>query len=198
MWILLHREQKKRILTSKKTKIMSKLTDSLLSGSSGRVGRVVVTNVSGTEILRHRPKRSSKPPTPKQLLIQSRFVRCSEFIESYKSFAKKHFGQRFGLKSPFNHAITNLLNSHKLDYDTMDMTTEYSEIEFSKGSLLEPFPTGLSSPDPMSLEITWADNSAGDAERGTDKAQILYVVENARKSNFASNVATRSEGTVTL
>lgn len=50
---------------------MSKLTDSLLSGSSGRVGRLVVANVSGVEILKHRPKKRTKPPTPKQSLIQN-------------------------------------------------------------------------------------------------------------------------------
>lgn len=45
---------------------MEKLNDSLLSGSSGRTGRLVVANVDGTEILRcgrvkkqkHRPQNS--------------------------------------------------------------------------------------------------------------------------------------------
>ena len=40
---------------------MGKVTDSLISGSSGRTGRVVVANVNGIEILKIRPKKSSKP-----------------------------------------------------------------------------------------------------------------------------------------
>ena len=65
--------------------IMGKLSDSLLSGSSGRTGRVVVANVAGTEILRVRPRKRTSPPTPKQVLIQKRMKDAYDFILSYKS-----------------------------------------------------------------------------------------------------------------
>ncbi|ODS89920.1 MAG: hypothetical protein ABS44_02875 [Chryseobacterium sp. SCN 40-13] len=177
---------------------MSKLTDSLLSGSSGRVGRLVVANVSGVEILKHRPKKRTKPPTPKQALIQNRMKMCGEFIESYKSFAKLYYGQRFGLRSAYNQAMTNLINSHQLDFNTLEITPQYPEIEFSKGMLLGAVPAGISSPEPLTLQINWADNSGGNPDRETDSVQILYVEENARKSYFAQNAATRADGTLDL
>lgn len=45
---------------------MGKITDSIISGSTGRIGRVVVANVNGQEILRMRPQKTTKPPTAKQ------------------------------------------------------------------------------------------------------------------------------------
>lgn len=43
---------------------MSKLDDSLLSGSRGRTGRLVVANVNGIEILKVRPRKSKKKRFP--------------------------------------------------------------------------------------------------------------------------------------
>lgn len=42
---------------------MGKLYDSLLSGTSGRTGRIVVANVFGNEITRIRPKKRTSKPT---------------------------------------------------------------------------------------------------------------------------------------
>lgn len=95
---------------------MGKLNDSLLSGSSGRTGRLVVANVSGTEILRVRPRKRTGQPSAKQLLIQERMKQCYDFILPYKAFASLYFGYRTGMRSSYNQAITNLLNAFKLDF----------------------------------------------------------------------------------
>ena len=42
---------------------MGKIYDSLLSGSSGRTGRVVIANINGHEISRIRPRKRTKTPT---------------------------------------------------------------------------------------------------------------------------------------
>lgn len=76
---------------------MSKLNDSLLLGSSGRTGRLVVANVNGTEILRVRARKSTKPVSPKQELIWTRMKTYYAFLESYKNYASAFFGVRVGL-----------------------------------------------------------------------------------------------------
>lgn len=52
-------QQLKPSLT-KTHKIMGKVIDSIISGTSGRTGRIVIANVNGYEISRIRPKNQPK------------------------------------------------------------------------------------------------------------------------------------------
>ena len=175
---------------------MGKLLDSLLSGSSGTVGRLVVANVSGKEILRSRPQRRTKAGSIKQLLIQSRMKKSYDFILPYKEFAKVYFGLRSGLKSPYNQAITNVLNAFKLDFVLNVITPVYSEIEFARGPLLSAIPSGLTSLNPLTFTLNWFQNSGGDLLRETDLVQLLFIAEGEAKPVFMENVALRLDATV--
>lgn len=177
---------------------MGKLNDSLLSGSSGRVGRLVVANVSGNEILRVRPRKSLKQPTAKQLLIQLRMKKSYDFLLPYKEFAKEYYGQRVGMKSPYNQAMTNVLNAFKLDYVLNVITPVYSEIEFARGALMGAVPTGLTSPLPLSMNLTWFENSGGEPIREADQVQLLFLADGDLKPVFMENVALRLDGTVDI
>lgn len=174
---------------------MGKLSDSLLSGSYGRTGRLVVVNVGGTEILKHRPRKRAATTNSKQLLIQLRMKECYNFIANYKPYVSKYFGVRSGMKSPYNMAMSNLLLAFKLDYLTSQITPEYAEIAFSKGKLLQPIPTELSSATPNTITLHWFNNSGGKPLFETDRAQILYCAEGETKSVILENVATRLQGT---
>ena len=169
---------------------MSKLTDSLLSGSSGRTGRLVVANVAGTEILRVRPQKR-KEATDKQLLIQQRMKICYDFLSSYKPYASKFFGVKVGMKSCYNLAMANLLTAFKINFETAQITPVYPEIAFSKGFLTQPVVTGISAPTAGKFTVEWYNNSAGRPERETDLAQILYVAEDSVNTVFMENIATR-------
>ena len=177
---------------------MGKLVDSLLSGSSGTIGRLVVANVSGTEILRARPRKRTAQSSPNQLLVQQRMSMTYDFLLPYKEFAKKYFGTRIGMKSPYNQAMTNLLNAFKLDFVLSKVVPTYSEIEFARGSLLGVIPTGLSSPDPLSIRIDWFENSGADPVRESDSLQVLYVAEGEIRPTFIQNVAIRSKAKIDI
>lgn len=60
---------------------MGKITDSLLSGTRGRTGRIVVSNIEGNEISRMRPRKTNRIPTPKQQVIKNRFNFAVQFIQ---------------------------------------------------------------------------------------------------------------------
>ena len=60
---------------------MGKIANSFLTGTSGRVGNVVVVNRGTQQIIRQRPQKASKPRTPKQLLIKQRLQIITLFIE---------------------------------------------------------------------------------------------------------------------
>ncbi|QOW10576.1 hypothetical protein Q73A0000_09420 [Kaistella flava (ex Peng et al. 2021)] len=177
---------------------MGKLIDSLLLGSSGRIGRLVVVNIPGNEILRSRPRKKLKEFTARQLLIQARMRKSYHFLLSYKEFAKVHFGQRTGMKSCYNQALSNVLNTFKLDYVLNEVTPVYSEIEFARGSLRSIVPTGLTSPLPLSMNLTWYENSGGDPLRKTDEVQLLFIAEGELKPVFIENIALRLDTTVDI
>lgn len=177
---------------------MGKLLDSLLSGSSGRVGRVVVANVYGNELLRARPRRKTGAPTAKQVLVQQRMKLCYDFMLPYKAFAKEYFGTRVGMKSPYNLAMTNLLNSFQLDFILMDITRLYSQIEFARGGLLSAIPSGLTSAVPQTFTLNWFQNSGGDPIRENDRLALLFVGEDEIRPVFMQNAAVRLDGTVEI
>ena len=176
---------------------MGKLSDSLLSGSNGRTGRLVVANVAGTEILRVRPRKRTAPPTNKQVLVQTRMKRSYDFVSSYKVFAQSWFGNPVGMKSRFIQAMTNVLNAMKINFTTMTITFVYAEVEFAQGPLMPAVPVGLTAPAANSFTVEWFDNSEGDAAREADQLQLLYYAEDERKSVFLSNAATRADATYT-
>ena len=177
---------------------MGKLNDSLLSGSSGRTGRLVVANVSGTEILRARPRKRTGQATPKQLLVQTRMTQAYNFLSAYKAFAKDYFGKRVGMRSRFNQAMTNVLDAYKLDFLTLTIVPTYSEIEFAQGSLLAANPTALTATVAGSFTIDWFNNAAGNTEREADDLQILYYAVNEKKPIFLENAGIRADGTIDI
>lgn len=176
---------------------MGKLNDSLLSGSNGRTGRLVVANVAGTEILRVRPRKRTAPPTAKQELVQTRMKRSYDFVSSYKTYAQSWFGNPIGMKSRFIQAMTNVLNAMKINFTTLTITFAYAEVEFSQGPLLAAVPVGLTAAAANTFTVDWFDNSEGNPAREADQLQLLYYAEDERKSVFLSNAATRLDGTYT-
>jgi len=177
---------------------MGKLNDSLLSGTSGRTGRIVIANVYGNEISRIRPKKRTSKPTAKQLLIQNRMKRCAEFMQSYRGYACKYFGLRSGMKSCYNLAMTNLMENFKIDYAASSISPDYPSLAFSRGNLLTPIPLALNLASAELLELNWQDNSAGNTDRENDAVQILVAAEGENLSLFVENAAVRSGKSYTV
>ena len=175
---------------------MGKLYDSLLSGTSGRTGRIVVANVYGNEITRIRPRKHNSKPTAKQLLVQNRMKRCAEFMQSYRGYACRHFGNRSGMRSCYNLAMTNLMENFKIDYAHATITPFYAALAFSKGNLLSVVPLSIKLTGDQ-MDITWQDNSAGNVERENDQLQVLIAAEGENLTFFIENAAARSERSYT-
>lgn len=178
---------------------MGKITDSLLSGTRGRTGRIVVSNIEGHEISRMRPRKSNRIPTPKQQVIKNRFNFAVQFIQGYKTLAKTYYGKRSGLKSPYNQAMSNLLQAISCDMDTLTFSIQYTNIQFTKGNLLEPQPLNVTADDPLSATITWTNNAIELADQN-DALIIMYAEDDSTKaqSTVVQTTVKRSEETYTL
>ena len=177
---------------------MGKITDSLLSGTRGRTGRIVVSNIEGHEISRMRPRKSNRISTPKQQVIKNRFNFAVQFIQGYKTLAKTYYGKRSGLKSPYNQAMSNLLQAISCDMDTLTFSIQYNNIQFTKGNLLEPQPLNVTADDPLSATITWTNNAIELADQN-DVLIIMYEDDSTKaQSTVVQTAVKRSEETYTL
>ncbi|SHJ88764.1 DUF6266 family protein [Epilithonimonas mollis] len=177
---------------------MGKVTDSILGGTTGRTGRVVIANVFGTEISRIRPKKNDKPATPKQALVKERMRLAALFISSYKAFASQYFGERSGLRSRYNQAMTNIMNAYHIDFTTFSIDRANEEIIFSKGDLPEVTLSSLISTTASTFTVTWEDNSDGTDALATDEVYILYCAEDENRPKLLRHIATRTDGATTV
>ncbi|MBU4539025.1 MAG: DUF6266 family protein [Weeksellaceae bacterium] len=180
-----------------KTNIMGKIYDSLLSGTSGRTGRIVVANMFGHEFSKIRPRKRTSAPTAKQQLIQQRMRKSALFMQSYRGYACDHYGRRVGMKSCYNLAMTNLMTNFVIDFVAGTITPQYPSISFSRGALLAAVPLNITLPTPDTLTVTWQDNSAGHPLRETDWVQILIAAKDEPLTSFVENAAQRTAGTYT-
>lgn len=178
---------------------MGKITDSLLSGTRGRTGRIVVSNIEGHEISRMRPRKSNRIPTPKQQIIKDRFNFAVQFMQGYKALVKTYYGKRSGLKSPYNQAMANLLQAISCDMDTLTFSIQYNNIQFTKGNLLEPQPVNVTADDPLSASITWINNATELVDQN-DTLVVLYAEDDSTKaqSTVVQTSIKRSEETYEL
>jgi hypothetical protein len=177
---------------------MGKVTDSILGGTKGRTGRVVIANVFGTEISRIRPKKNDRPATPKQALVKERMRLSALFISGYKSFASEYFGERNGLRSRYNLAMTNVMNAYQIDFVTLSIDRANEEIIFSKGNLPEVPLNSLISTTTSTFTVTWEDNSDGTDSLPTDEICILYCAQDENRPKLLRNIATRTDGSATV
>lgn len=175
---------------------MGKITDSLLSDTRGRTGRIVVSNVDGVEISRMRPRKANRIATPKQQLVKARFNFASRFIQGYKTLVKSYYGKRIGLKSPFNQAMGNLLQAMPCDMNLLEFTINYDMIQFTKGNLLEPQPLNAASDDPLTITINWVNNAIDESDQN-DTLIVLYAEDGKDKpqSNLVQTTVKRTAET---
>lgn len=178
---------------------MGKVTDSLLAGTQGRTGRVVISNIQGHEISRARPRRRNRTSTPAQQLVKNRFNFAINLIQGYKEVAKQFYGKRAGLKSPYNMAMGNLLKAAPLDTENLMFTFRPELVEFTKGNLPQPQPIGLTSNNPLEVTINWQNNGF-EPEHDNNTLYIMYAegTPTQLKSAIHKANATRADETYTF
>lgn len=94
--------------------------------------------------------------------------------------------------------MTNLMENFTIDYTKSAITPDYPALTFSRGNLLVPVPLSINQLSAETLELTWQDNSAGNAERENDFAQILIAAEEENFTFFVENAEIRSVASYTV
>ncbi len=174
---------------------MGRVTNSILSGTSGRTGRVVIANVHGVEVSRARPTTRSSSTGP-QNAHRELFRFAVAFLGLYKSFARLYFGKRKGLVTPYNQAQANVMENIQLSGP--DVFINYSQVLISKGSLLEMIPLSIIAGAAQTITISWVNNAAPASSNEGDLCSVFVYIPSRRDGQFFNGVATRLSGTATV
>jgi Family of unknown function (DUF6266) len=176
---------------------MATFNKGILGGFSGKVGTIVGSNWRGLDVLRSLPKKSSRIPSEKQLIVQARFSLTAHFLAPLKPLLSAYFGQPSGEKSRFNMAFS-YHNREAIAGTYPDFEIDYQKVIICKGDLLQVEQPGVSQQAGAELKYTWQDNSGEGEAKATD--MILVVVYNPTRELFSYKelAAARTEGLFTL
>lgn len=145
----------------------------ILGPFSGKVGTVVGANWRGKNVMRSRPKKSTKLPSENQELQRERFTRVVRFLAPIKTVLTRYFGQSANFRSRYDLATSyHLKNAVLLEDDAFEI--QYNKVLISKGDL-----QGISGakiiPRPNAeMRLEWIDNSGQGLALPKDK--LLFVI----------------------
>ncbi|MDR0227599.1 MAG: DUF6266 family protein [Flavobacteriaceae bacterium] len=105
---------------------MAKLDYGLLGMFSGSVGDVVGVIRNGKQIVRSKPKKSTKEPSPAQISQREKWKLVSSFLTPLKPWFNKYYGEKEKGKTPMNLAM-----SYHLKEATVRIEEQWG-IDFSK------------------------------------------------------------------
>ncbi|MCD2423300.1 DUF6266 family protein [Niabella pedocola] len=174
---------------------MGRVTNSILSGTSGRTGRIIIANVHGVEISRIRPLKRNTITEP-QIAHRDLFRFAVAFLGLYKSFARLFFGKRKGLVTPYNQAQANVMESIRLG--SGDVVINYNKVLISKGTLLDMIPGSISAGAAQAITVTWTNNAPPASTNESDLCTVFVYVPSRRDGQLFSGVAARLAGTATV
>ncbi|RZK48781.1 MAG: hypothetical protein EOO99_08730 [Pedobacter sp.] len=166
----------------------------LLSPVSGKVGPLVGANFRGLNVLRAKPKKSQKAPSPLQLDQRMRFSLAVTFISAMKSIVKDYYGNKAGVRSKLNRcvsyhakeAITGVYPNLAIDFD---------KVIFTKGEL-ENSNAHMANEVRHKIDINWANNEGTGFSKGSDRT--IVVLYNADQKKFVWQLSTVERSVETI
>lgn len=165
---------------------MAEIAQGILGGVSGKVGTIVGATWRGKNIIRAKPRKTSKPASEKQLDQRQKFKAVANFLSPLFALTSKYFGQYQGVKSRTNLAMSyHLLETIKKEGN--DFVIDFPKVVITKGIL-----NGLSAPKAErkdnSIALTWSDGVSSALSKAEDK--VIAVVYNPDEKLFYITEAT--------
>jgi len=160
---------------------MAKLPKGILGGISGLVGTVVGATFRTLDIIRSRPKKSSKPPVQKQINQRTKFGLVTEIISRIKVFIDEGFTPKSKYLSPVNTAVQyNLNNAVKGVSPTFEI--DFPKMLISNGKMVGVVDATVKAVAERNVTVSWSTDDRDFAEidkpvRAKDSARLLLYNE---------------------
>jgi len=175
---------------------MGKYEQGILGAFSGLVGPVVGSSFRGMNIMRGKPKKTTKEPTLNQLAQRGKFATVTQFLTPAKSILSKYFAVPTGAKSQYNLSTSYHLKE-AVEWDGTEAIILFDKALFSKGALLAPQNLVATATAGTRLDLDWVNNSHGNA-LGTDQLMVVVYEPIGRFYEFFLNAGARADGTATI
>lgn len=165
----------------------------ILGAFSGTIGPVVGASYRGKDVMRSRPKKSSKPATEPQIIQRAKFAKAIQFLTPANAILADYYGTPSGSKSRFNMAMSYYVTV-AINYELGEAVVDYTKVMYAKGSLLNVQNLIGQAAAGAILELTWINNSGQGEAKATDKMMVVVVERATQDYEFFLNVDTRDSG----
>ncbi|EHQ44010.1 DUF6266 family protein [Myroides odoratus] len=174
---------------------MAEIKQGILGGVSGKVGTVVGANWKGKNIIRSKPRKSSKKPTVLQLNQRAKFKLVSNFLQPINSILSRYFGSEQGLKTRVNLALSYHLQEAVENQDG-NWIINPEKVVLSKG-ILPLINMENTTVDNSELNLTWNVPEGASLGSATDLLTVVVYNDESKVFHIFDKVTTRDSGTFT-
>jgi hypothetical protein len=176
---------------------MAKFEKGILGSFRGRVGTVVGASWKGTDYIKSRNSKSSKPPTEKQTEQRARFAFVMKFISpiaelyahTFKDVSAKMTGINSAFRYNYDHALTGTYPAFAMDY---------SKVLISKGQLHNAINPTASAAGGGIIKFGWGDNSGNAMANADDKSILVVYCRELDQYVYTTTGAARNAGSDSL
>lgn len=169
----------------------------ILGPFSGIVGTVVGSTFRGKDVMRSRPRKSSKPATTAQLEQRAKFKTVTQFLNPVRELVSAFFGAPSGVKSRYNLATSYHMET-AVSYVNEVAEIIYANVVYAKGNLLPAQNLECTADTNAEFRLTWIDNSGQAGTEPTDKLLVVFVEQDVDDYQLFLNAAIRSAETATI
>ncbi|TDQ06189.1 DUF6266 family protein [Pedobacter metabolipauper] len=178
---------------------MGKLNRGFLGGFRGRLGPAYGCFWRGMDLVKTLPRKSGKPGTPKQLVIQQKLAVVTGFLSGMGPLIEIGFkGVTNSGESAMNAAVSyNIQNA--VTGIAPNFVMDYTKLKYSFGKLPLPNEIQVTMLPLAKLEVNWSPRSYGVVKIHPDDL-ATFVVYNPEKNTFVvlEDAARRDETTYTI
>lgn len=137
---------------------MATYNKGILGAFTGTVGSVVGANWRGMNVMRSRPKKTTRSPTEIQLIQREKFSAVTGFLTPIRYLYNKYFGQNVGVKSRYNMAVSYHIKEAVVLTDQI-YGMIYNKVMISKGELQGMQDGSTTLEAGQVIKVAWMDNS---------------------------------------
>lgn len=155
-------------------------------GFKGRVGNVVGSTWKGLDVMKIRPASVANPNTRRQRSQRGRFGLMARFLNAQRRLVKIGFRPYAVHMTPVNAAMSYNMAA-ALTGEHPNYSINYNKVMLSKGDLPVMTQPVVSYVDPLTVSVSWLDNSSNGGAHATDKLHVsLYHAETNKALGFIS------------
>ncbi len=175
---------------------MGKFEVGVLGNFDGKIGTVVGAKWKGIEYMRHKGRKSKKPPTAAQLEQRAKFTCVIKLVNTLTNVLAACYPDS-PKKTALNHAFSDIYDKALTGtYPTFSL--DYSKVSISKGHLHNANDPVAEAAGNGIIKFSWNDNSDGNVANKDDKSVLAMYCPELDETVYTLSGAQRDAGSASL